>query len=590
MKERTDVTAIWRDYQRGVDFLNKRNLYERVRQCYMFAQSDQWDGLLTDGARMPQLNFLRPTMKYSVAIVAQNGMTINYSSMDYSANRKVSIGICELLNKYAAETWERLKMDKYLWDIAESACISGDCFTWFYDDVVKGKHVLKMEMPDNTNVMLADEQNADIQTQPYILIVQRRYVADVRREAQANGISKDDISLILPDNDDENDQEVMDEVENELKCITVLKMYKQDGKIFIARSTRSVIFQRDTEIKGLTLYPLVKYSWNIEHGYARGLGDIWDKIPNQIEVNKSLARLSYGIRDYAFPHAIYDKNVLDPESVQNLKVVGSSIELNGSVGKVSDYLTYMQPPQINAVAKEFPTELMQQTRELAGAGEAVTGNIDPQKASGAAIIAAHDTNALTLNQQQGGLKQCIEDIASVWIDMWRAYMVDGITVMIDDQPVPIPYEALQGIEVSVKIDVSPTNPYSKYAAEQGLTQLLQAQYIPFEYFVEALDDDSSLPKQKLVEIVDKMKTQQKMIDDMKSQYEYEIQRRDIAMQKIAEENAQLQQQTQDMPKYLEQATKTGMDKQAAEDTRLQRLAELEAAAGKIKGGGANAKP
>lgn len=573
MTEKTNTTTIWQVYQRGVDFLTKRDLYQRVEDSYAFAQGDQWRGLQTGGERMPQLNFLRPTMKYGVAMVAQNGMTINYSSMDYSPNRQMSVQLCEKLNQYAAQTWERIKLDKLSWDIIQRAYIAGDDFAYFYDDSTTGKHTLKMEMLDNTNVLLADEQNEDIQSQPYILIVQRRYVADVKAEAKANGITKSDIDNIIPDDEDEKQLTEVDEVDNSLKCITILKLYKKDKKIYIVRSTKTVIYQKDMVIDGLSLYPIAKYSWQPEHGFARGLGDIYDKIPNQIEVNKGLARLAIAAKEFSFPHIVYDGDKIADESVKDLSVIGSQIKINGGgVGKVGDMVSYMQAANINPLAKDIITDLITQTRDLAGAGDAVTGQVNPEKASGAAIIAVRDAAALPLNQQVASYKQFVEDIAAIWIDMWRAYMVDGIDIMIDEQPVHIPYEALQGIEVDIRIDVSPTNPYSKYAQEQGLTNLFQAQAITFDEFVEALDDDSSIPKQKLQEILDKRMAMQQ------AQQANELQRMGIAMQVLADENTQLKQQVQQIPQHIEQATKVGMQKQAEQDTKQQQIERLKALA------------
>ncbi len=68
--------------------------------------------------------------------------------------------------------------------------------------------------------------------------------------------------------------------------------------------------------------------------------------------------------------------------------------------------------------------------------------------------------------------------------------------------------ALQALKIDVRIDVSPNNPYSKFAQEQALQNLLQMQLITFEDYVEALDDDSAAPKAKLKEILQKQKLRQ----------------------------------------------------------------------------------
>ena len=141
--QESGVTEIWRDYQRGIDYLNSIDLFHKAETCFDFVQGDQWRGLESGGERMPVLNFLKPVMKYGISIVAQNGMSIHYSSMDYSDTRQQSIGVCELLNRHAAKLWERLKLDRYSWEIVQDAYITGNSFVYFYD--VNGEDVYKRQ-------------------------------------------------------------------------------------------------------------------------------------------------------------------------------------------------------------------------------------------------------------------------------------------------------------------------------------------------------------------------------------------------------------------------------------------------------------
>ena len=395
-------------------------------------------------------------MKYGIAKVAQNAMTINYSPMVYGNERAMALDVCDKLNKHASATWERLKLDSDMWRIIQDAYISGDSFAYFYD---KDGQV-QMEIVDNTNVLLADEQNPDIQGQPYILIVQRRYVDEVKEEAEQNGIEKSDIDMIIADDETSYQINAKTEVKNEKKCISILKMYKKDGIIHIAKSTKTVIYQPDTPIKAvmqqdnplrgnesdltaLSLYPLAKYSWRLGHNSARGTGDIYDKIPNQIEVNKGIARLCVAAKEFSYPHIIYDESKIDQSSIEQLNVVGSKIAIKNFDGQsISNVVGYMQAQNINPLAKDIITDLIQQTRDLAGAGEAVTGQVNPERASGAAIIAVQDAAALPLNMQVSEYKQFVEDMAMVWFDMWIAYNPNGISVVADDD-----------IEVTITPDV-----------------------------------------------------------------------------------------------------------------------------------------
>ena len=60
---------------------------------------------------------------------------------------------------------------------------------------------------------------------------------------------------------------------------------------------------------------------------------------------------------------------------------------------------------------------------------------------------------------------------------------------------------LASLEPDVRIDVSNSSPFSKYAREQALEKLFTMGHITFEEYIESLDDDSSVPKSKLVHIL-----------------------------------------------------------------------------------------
>lgn len=617
-KNKQEAAAIWRQYQRGKEYLHKYDYYFNIEEAYRYYKGDQWNGLKLSGEKPPALNILAPIVDYKVATVANNGMSIHYSTMNYGQEYERSMEICELLNRHGAKTWERLKMDRELWRHVMAAAISGDSCAYFYQSE---KGLIEAQMLDMTAVHFADEQERDIQKQKYILLAQRLFVSEVREQARQNGLEESEIELILPDSDVQTQigqmakQEIKQD-EGDGKCICLLKMWKENGEVHFLRSTKNVVYQEATRVAGMKLYPIAHLCWDEEKGSARGIGEVVRRIPNQMEINKTLARNIAAIKQTAYPHIVYDRDKLSAEAVGRLGVVGSTIAVGkGAGGIVEDirkHLHYLEPAQINPTAIHLVSELMTATRDLAGAGEAVTGNINPEKASGAAIIAVRDANALPLNHQAAALKQFVEDIALIWFDMWVAYHPGGLEIITEQEASEVgldganPYgagslgagtlgssgagtidlsgdgllgtggagtigpsgagslgagtmdsrgeslpgakagsfagqerslaqllteggtalaaeqweskkipvvqtvsaEALQSLKIDVRIDVSPNNPYSKFAQEQALQNLLQMQLITFEDYVEALDDDSAAPKAKLKEILAKQKLRQ----------------------------------------------------------------------------------
>lgn len=498
--EEMTLTRVWREYEQGKNYFHKLGIYEQTDENFRMYEGDQWHGLESGGERLPILNIISPIVKYKVAMVAQNGMSIHYSSMNFenAQAHRMYANVCQMLNRHASQTWEKLKLDKLSWDVILNACVAGTAYLYFYQD---GEQ-MKLEQINNTSIHFADEQEPDIQKQPYILIAQRRFVEDVKKEAKANGVK--DLDLIVPDSD--TSQEAGDsaktEVDESRKCMSILKLWKKDGTVHICRSVRNVIYQPDTEITGMKLYPICAMIWEQKKGSARSDGAVRWLIPNQLEINKAQARLSIAVKKSAYPTLAYKTDaVINPDS---LDTIGATIEVDSpSVQDIDNAIKYIQPAQINTMAKSMTDDLISITRELAGASDAVTGQVNPENASGAAIIAVRDAAALPLNAPIANYRQFVEDIALVWYDMWAVYNPGGMQVVVDDVPVNIPPEAMQKMKVDVRVDVSATNPYSKYAQEQTLEHLLSAQMITFEEYVDALDDDAAAPKGKLSDIVKK---------------------------------------------------------------------------------------
>jgi hypothetical protein len=71
---------------------------------------------------------------------------------------------------------------------------------------------------------------------------------------------------------------------------------------------------------------------------------------------------------------------------------------------------------------------------------------------------------------------------------------------------------LRELQVNIRIDISPTNPYSRFAREQALENALAQQHITFDEYVEALDDDGTAPKGKFEDILERRGEKQQMLD------------------------------------------------------------------------------
>ena len=522
MEKEITTTYIWQKYQKGIEYINKINLTAKTDKCHRMYNGDQWHGLKSGGEELPILNIIKGIVKYKVSTVAQNTMSAVYTPIGERTEEGVKA--CEALNTYFQIMWERAKMDKHSWAIIKDACIGGDAYVYFGE-----ADVTQAQLINNVNVLLGDEQNSNLQQQPYIMLVERLFVKDVRKEAERNGVPQDEIELIISDeltNNQLGDKTEVDYSIEDGKCTSILYMYKDDeGFVHFAKSTQSVIYKPDEPViaklpdgtpsgVGLRMYPIAPYVWEDVKGSARGSGDVEHLIANQIELNKTLARRAIAIKQCAFPKIAYlESAVTNPDQID---VVGAKIGVkDGNAQNIQNLISYLNPSVVSPDARNFTDELITLTKELAGAGDAATGQIDPTQASGTAIIATRDQAALPLNEQVARYRQFVEDIAVLWYDIWKAYNPDGLSIESEDEMgnntiEVIPPEVLDNMMVNVRIDVSQNNPFSKYAQEQALMNLFATQAISFEEMVEALDSDSVAPKGKLQDIIDRRGEKEKM--------------------------------------------------------------------------------
>lgn len=475
------ATELWQKYEQCRDVHTHMDLDESTARAYRFFEGDQWYGLESGNEEMPVYNFIAPIVRYKTSMVAMNNMAITYSSP--AADRETE-NTCAALSKLALKKWEQLKMDSKCWDAVKAAMIAGDSYAYFYD----GDGTC--QILDRTDVFFADESEPDINSQPYIFIRERKQVSEVRKTAEQNGIAKEIVLSILPD--DENGDLSGD------KCTSLLMLELRDGDLYFKRLTKTVIYQSEQVIKNLGCYPIASLVYSRKRGSARGIGEVEPLIPNQIEVNRNLVRRLLNAKLTAYSRLVYAADrITNPKA---LTEVGTAIEVEGGgVNSIKDAVNYLTPSSMSPDAKTLSDELLSVTKDLSGAGDAALGSVNPTEASGAAIIAVRDQAALPLNEQTARFKQFAEDIARIWYRLWVVYSPAGLELA---DGVSVTAAQLSALEPDIRIDISNTSPFSKYAREQALEKLFTLGHITFEEYVSALDDDSSVPKSKLKHIIE----------------------------------------------------------------------------------------
>lgn len=484
------------------------SLVAEIEKNWRFYLGDQWHGAETGGRVMPSYNFIEPIIKYKTSSVCQNKMTANYMDME---ERKETSEIFKALNRKFSSDWERGKMDTILWKAVKIAAIEGTSYTYWGDPT-------KPQVLSTTAVVLGDEQNDDIQEQPYIIIRERLHIDTVRQIAEDNGVEEDitaDGEDIYTVGEKELDQD------DKVTCITYYE--KKNGVVRYMKCTENVVYEpmrtlkykigEEEKGKGLSLYPIVPLIWENKPNSARGQAEVSRLIPNQIQLNTVLAQRGISVEMFAFPKTAIDvQAVRNKESINN---VGAVIEIDGNGSQsVNQMISYLNPAPISSDAKAFTDELMNTTRELSGASDTILGQIDPTRVAASAISALKDSASVNIKEQESKVTQYVEDTAKLKYEMWIVY-TEPITVMEEVpgeagamvmQARPAEVEELESLRIDVRIDVSQDSNYSKDMARQALDKLLDTNKITLKEWATLQPEGGAIKKNELLKVISERPT------------------------------------------------------------------------------------
>lgn len=525
------ASKIWDLYQKGIDYLNKKHLIADTNQAWDFFCGDQWKGLKSGNMTMPKFDFIHSNVMRLVTIVYANRLAVTYTDLE---GRTELQPIYDLLQTKYLEDYEQGKEDILMRTSLKEACITGDGIQFFGH----GADASKVQRLDNTAVLYGDESEPDIQKQPYIIIHQRETVKSVRKQAEKNGIAQTEIDKIVSDSDTKevigNKTEVDEShAAQNGKVTTLIYMTKnEEGIVCTMRCTNAVVYeefhplrgeesvidrQNGVVARGLRLYPLIKLSWELRPNDARGVSHVKKLIPNQIELNKNIARMSMASKNFSFPKLAYLENAITNE--EQLDVVGGKVAVQGQdVSEINKMLTYIQPAQVSNVPKQLSDDLLQITQELSGSGENTLGQIELNRVAASAINAVNERAESMLDDQVASLAQFGEDYAKLMAELHIVYEPDGFTV---EQPITDPItgqetvvkervtqEMLDKIMPAVRVDITKENSFNILARDKWLDDLLSNQLIDLKTRVRLASTGSPIPKNEMLAEISRIEAEQ----------------------------------------------------------------------------------
>mgnify|MGYP000519577526 FL=1 len=529
--EELKVTDEWTLFEKGKSFMRRMNMFTDTDKNYRMYSGNQWEGAKIEGIEQAQYNFIETIVNYKVSTINQNLWGINYSSENFEDRefRKTAEETCKLLNKKASKVWEKDSMDFKVREVSEDSAVNDEGVMYVNYDIDTQEPL--NEIINKTDIQYGNENSSDIQSQPYIIISQRKSVIEIQNLARKEGVSEEQIKNIKGDSDYFEEAGESAKYEKDNKCTLITKMWKEEGKVKFVKSTKYVVVKKESN-SGLSLYPVAHYPWKTKKGSARGEGEVRYLIPNQLELNKTLARMLLSVKQNAYPTKVVaiDK-ISNPNAINQ---VGGTIKAKGqSVDDVNKVFTTIAPAQMSTDVSKTINDLISITRELKNSSDIATGGVNPTEASGKAILAVQQASQQPMTKQLTGLKMFIEDLARIWLDMWVTYSQDGMKLEEEKtdpttgeeyvELVDIPSSVLENLKGTVKVDITPKSSYDKYARELTLENFLKAGYFnpqklgELKVYAKILPDDAIAPKQDILKAIEIEEEEQRKIAQINAQ-------------------------------------------------------------------------
>lgn len=531
---------IFEEYEAGRTFksgLGRKGLYEQGKINERFYIGDQWHGARCGNDRpLVRHNVIKRIGDYKMAVVASNPVTVNYSvegvpntvgisdrardERDAFAQGQISpqetMGLppeeelavtMTALSDYFKTTAERVKFDDLKEQALRNAYVSGTgvLYTYWDDKIRTGLYAdesgttpiqgdIACEVLDIENVYFGDPNLYDIQVQPYIIIAQRKSVADLQREARRNGRSEAEIDAIKPDRDTGYmaGDRAEDEPEDSRKATVLTKFWKEwakDGtcKIMASVAVRgaTIRYRWDTKLR---LYPLAAFRWERRRNCAYGESEITYLIPNQIAINRMLTANVWAVMMLGMPLTIVNQDIVHQPITND---PGQLIEVNGTSEDVANAIRYVNPPNFAPAFEQNITSLISNTLTQSGANDAALGDVRPDNTS--AIVAVREAATMPMQTVQNRFYSFVEDVARVWAEMWVT-MYGRRSLKIEDENgvwyMPFDGEKYRDLLISVKVDVGASTLWSEIQSVNTLDNLLASQIITPKQYLERLPKGS----------------------------------------------------------------------------------------------------
>ena len=452
------TTLAWQRYDAGRAYNHSLSpdQYSLVHTNVEFFAGNQWLHLPQSAAmsRLPKptFNIIKRIASLFVASLTSSGVTIQFDPLSYYDGtnlRDPESNASAFATAEVQNILHKVKMNYRVREALFDGAQTGDYCAHFYwnpDALPYGgafgpyRGEIEMEMVDGINVMFGNPNLRDAQKQPYILIVGRDTVSNLREEYRKYHGEDFGEPMIRADSEHTEQmglggkRELMAVDDEAGKCLYIYMYEKKTREVevvdpengetrtetvtsvYVTKATRSCTIYENIDT-GLRLYPVAWGNWERQKNQYHGRALVTGIVPNQIFINSMFAMIMRHLQLQGFPKTVYNADMISQWNNE----IGQAIAVHGiqpgqSVGQVAANL---QPANMSDAIVQAIHLVMEYTKECLGATDVQMGNVKPNNTS--ALMVLQTSAEVPLENVRAGLYEWIEDIGAILLDMMGTY-------------------------------------------------------------------------------------------------------------------------------------------------------------------------
>lgn len=486
--EKNSRTRAWELYERGKNYNNRMepNLYRLVNTNIEFFAGNQWMNIPQTSAmaRLPKpvFNIIKRVTSLFVASLTSSASKIQFSPLsDYDGGgpEHPEEGAAAFATAEVENLLEKFKMEYKIREALFDGAQTGDyCAHFWWDPEAQpygglGGHrgEIQMELVDGINIMFGNPNERCVEKQPYILILGRAPVGQLREEMKLWKRKGD----IRPDGEYQEQAGIGGRTELESdgtdgKALYVYlytktpvwepvldpesglpveePVFGRDGEpryrtdeagtvltdalgeplmqtrpvlrraehVHVTKATRDAVIFEDVDT-GLSRYPVAWGNWEKQKNQYHGRALVTGIIPNQIFINTMFAMVMRHLQLMGFPTTVYNADLIGSWSNE----VGQAIGVRGlQPGQaISQVAHSLQPADMSNQILTVIDRAVSYTKDCLGATDAQLGNVKPDNTS--ALMVLQSNAEVPLENVRAGLHEWLEDIGAILLDMMGTY-------------------------------------------------------------------------------------------------------------------------------------------------------------------------